>query len=448
MQDPFEPTGRESDKVFQYAGGDLAPAKTVKQLPLDVREPAKNVHILPRITNNLLSTSKFVDANYAWVFDNDEVSVYDKNNTEIKTTRAAVLKGWRSPGDKLWRIPLVKVGATVQEGVSDTVAVAQSPQGILRNAPPKLTNELYNVYELQTKPELIRYLHVAVGFPTKTTWLATIRNYHYASWPALNVADAAKYFPEAEEVWKGHGRKIRAGLCSTMKKERNEQPALEDHKHLDLGDNKILFATIFDLKDEMDQKLYSDQMGRFLIMSYKGNQYIMVLYDMDISGAIMVEPMKNHSSGEMVRAYNAAMKRLHDAGIKPTMRILDNKCSDEFKDTIKSYDMKYQLVPPHDHRRNTAEKAVQIFKDHFIAVLCGTDENFPMKLWYQLLPHAEVQLHMLQKSRTTPKISVFSHLYGQHNFDATPFGILGSKIELHITAKQQKTWDTRTKTGY
>ena len=95
MQDPFQPTGQTSDKIFQYAGGNLAAATTIKQLPLNVRTPAKEVHIVPGINNNLISTSKFVDANYAWVFDNDEVAVYDKNNTEIKTTWAAVFKGWR-----------------------------------------------------------------------------------------------------------------------------------------------------------------------------------------------------------------------------------------------------------------------------------------------------------------------------------------------------------------
>ena len=175
MEDPFEHTGRDSDKVFQYAGGNLAPATKVNQLALDVRDPAKEVHIVPGVKNNLLSTSKFVDANYAWVFDNDEVSVYDKNNTEIKTTRAAVLKGWRSPSEKLWRIPLVKVGASVTEGATDTIAVTMLPQEILRKSPPTIPDKLYNVYELCTKPELVRYLHAAAGFPTKATWLAAIK---------------------------------------------------------------------------------------------------------------------------------------------------------------------------------------------------------------------------------------------------------------------------------
>ena len=66
--------------------------------------------------------------------------------------------------------------------------------------------------------------------------------------------------------------------------------------------------------------------------------------------------------------------------------------------------MTYQLVPPHDHRRNAAEKAIQMFKDHFIAVLYGTDEMFPIRLWCALLPHAVVQLNMLRASAVNPNI--------------------------------------------
>jgi hypothetical protein len=42
--------------------------------------------------------------------------------------------------------------------------------------------------------------------------------------------------------------------------------------------------------------------------------------------------------------------------------------------------MKYQLVPPHDHRWNIAETAIKVFKAHFISVLCGCDKSFPLHL--------------------------------------------------------------------
>lgn len=123
------------------------------------------------------------------------------------------------------------------------------------------------------------------------------------------------------------------------------------------------------------------------------------------------------------------MKRLHDAWVQTTLYILDNECSGEIKDVIKEHKMKHQLVPPNDHQHNAAEKAVQIFKDHFIAVLCGMDSNFPMQLWCQPLPHTEVQLNMLRKLRSIAQILAFAHLNSQHNYDVAFLASLELKLK-------------------
>ena len=162
----------------------------------------------------------------------------------------------------------------------------------------------------------------------------------------------------------------------------------------------------------------------------RGNQYIMVLTESD-SDVILVEPMKNRTSGEMIRAYQALIDRLHAANIVPKHHILDNECSDEFKTTIKSNDMTYQLVLPHDHPRNRAEKAIQIFKDHFVAILCG-DKEFPLTLWGLLLPQAEAMLNMLRPSPMTPTVSAYAYAWGQHNYNANPFAPLSCKVEAHL----------------
>ena len=49
--------------------------------------------MVPGFKENLLSTNKFVDPGYTRLFDQDEVRIYDMSNTEITTSRAAVLKG-------------------------------------------------------------------------------------------------------------------------------------------------------------------------------------------------------------------------------------------------------------------------------------------------------------------------------------------------------------------
>jgi len=64
--------------------------------------------------------------------------------------------------------------------------------------------------------------------------------------------------------------------------------------------------------------------------------------------------------------------------------MLDNECSHDFKGAIRSQ-MTYQLATAHDHRRNIAEKVIQTFKHHFIAISCGKDKTFPMYLWYRPL---------------------------------------------------------------
>jgi hypothetical protein len=106
----------------------------------------------------------------------------------------------------------------------------------------------------------------------------------------------------------------------------------------------------------------------------------MVLIKMD-SNAILVAAMKNRSTGEMICAYQELVDCLHSAGIQPKLHLLDNKCSTEFKERIKSNDMEYLLAPPHDHRRNIAETAIKVFKAHFISILCRCDTSFPLHLW-------------------------------------------------------------------
>ena len=158
--------------------------------------------------------------------------------------------------------------------------------------------------------------------------------------------------------------------------------------------------------------------------------------------------MRNRTAPQMVCAYQKMSDRLANGGIKPTLHILDNECSHEYKVAIEGNDMKYQLVPPHDHRRNVAEKAIQTFKDHLLSVLCGADNDFPLRLWCQILPQAEHQLNMLRKSGTRPTMSAFEHLHGKHNYDAQPFAILGCAVEMHVMPSNRRTWDYHTKSGY
>ena len=44
-------------------------------------------------------------------------------------------------------------------------------------------------------------------------------------------------------------------------------------------------------------------------------------------------------------------------------------------------DIKYHLVIPSNHRASNAERAIQMFKNHFIAELFSVDKDFHLQLW-------------------------------------------------------------------
>ncbi len=201
------------------------------------------------------------------------------------------------------------------------------------------------------------------------------------------------------------------------------------------------------MKDEATQKIWTDQPGRFPKKSSKGSQYIMVLTESE-SNTILVEAMKNRTSGEMIRAYQVLVDRLCSVVIAPKQHILDNECSNNFKEAIKTNNMTYQLVPPHDHQWNKAEKAIQTFKDHFVAILCGADTLFLLYLWDLLLHQAKHTLNMLQPSRMTPTASAYAYLWGQHDYNANPFAPLGCKVESHLVPGICKTWAPHPASGY
>jgi hypothetical protein len=57
---------------------------------------------------------------------------------------------------------------------------------------------------------------------------------------------------------------------------------------------------------------------------------------------------------------------------------MDNEALAAVKEKLKGYNIEYQLVPPHIHQRNAAERAIRTFKNHFIAGMCSAPEDFPI----------------------------------------------------------------------
>ena len=132
----------------------------------------------------------------------------------------------------------------------------------------------------------------------------------------------------------------------------------------------VVFATLLSHLDL--KKSYSDQTGKFPVQSSRGYQYVMILYDHD-SNAILSHPLKTRQASEITTAWTTLYERLQSNGYAPSLHIIDNECSDELKKAFQKNHVAFQRVPPHSHRRNAAERAIQAWKNHFCSGLATSD---------------------------------------------------------------------------
>ena len=117
------------------------------------------------------------------------------------------------------------------------------------------------------------------------------------------------------------------------------------------------------------------------------------------------------------------------------------------KELIRSEYM-LELVPPHCHRRNIAEAAIENFKNHFIFILAGTGPNFPLKLWDKLLPQTELTLNLLRQSNAAPTTSAQAHVFGNFDFNRMPLAPMRCAVQIHEEYSPRRTWAPHSADGY
>jgi hypothetical protein len=173
----------------------------------------------------------------------------------------------------------------------------------------------------------------------------------------------------------------------------------------------------------------------------------MVCYVYDCN-YVKVVPMKLRSASEWIKAYDSLHQELTVKGFKPKLQTLDNEASAALKNFFTINAIAYQLVLPHCHRHNAAERAIRNFKEHFMAGLSSVDPSFPLHLWDRLLPQAEIILNLLRTSRLHPQLSATAHFHGLVDYNKTAFAPPGCKIIAHEKPGKRRTWAPHGQHGY
>jgi hypothetical protein len=313
-------------------GTTIQSSHTCSLLLTDLPPQSRQAHILPGLVHNsLISVGQLCDNGCSVTFTQDQVMV----------SKSDVMCGSRDPKSRLWRVDLKQIFETNQ---------------VQCNHAHDNSNQKY----------LINYLHAACFSPVKSTWITAIQNGNFTSWPGLTEHAVENHLSKSTSTTKGHLNQQRQNARATKIK---EPKAIVTEPDLDHGINTqfIYAATIY------AGQIYTDQTGRFPVVSSKGNKYIMILHEYD-SNAILAQPIKSRTAPELLTAFQAMEQVLVARGLKPKLMKLDNEASKLLKTYLHQQDITFQLVPPYSHRRNSAERAIRSFKDHLIAGLCSTDK--------------------------------------------------------------------------
>jgi hypothetical protein len=149
--------------------------------------------------------------------------------------------------------------------------------------------------------------------------------------------------------------------------------------------------------------VYHNLTGSFPFMSYDGSICFFILYHYE-SNALLGTPIAGLDNISIFEAYKKQFENLAEKGFKPKLNVMDNQAMKHIKKILNKNECKLQLLEPHNHRVNAAERAIQTFKDAFIAALATTDSDFPLQLWDRLMPQVQDTLSMMCTSRINPAI--------------------------------------------
>jgi hypothetical protein len=123
--------------------------------------------------------------------------------------------------------------------------------------------------------------------------------------------------------------------------------------------------------------VYNNFTGLFLFMSLDGSVCFFALYHYK-SNCILADPIKALDDTTICEAYKKQFDELTKKGFKHKLNVMDNQATKYIKQFLDKNKCKLQLVKPHNHHVNAAERAIQTFKDALIAALATTDSNFPI----------------------------------------------------------------------
>ncbi len=112
--------------------------------------------------------------------------------------------------------------------------------------------------------------------------------------------------------------------------------------------------------------MYQDLTGSFPFVLLEGSVCFFVLYHSK-SNSIIADPITGVDNKAIFEAYKKQFDKLTKQGFHIKLNVMDNQATKYSKQFLDKNNCKLQLVVPHNHCVNAAERVIKTFKDAFIA---------------------------------------------------------------------------------
>jgi hypothetical protein len=182
-------------------------------------------------------------------------------------------------------------------------------------------------------------------------------------------------------------------------------------------------------------------------MSLDGSVCFFVLYHYKLN-CILLAPILGLDDVSIFNAYKMQFEELAAKGFTPKLNMMNNQATKHIKKNLTEHECKLQLIELHNHQINAAERAIQTFKDAFIAALDTTDSEFLLQLWDRLTPQVRDTLNLMRAFRINLAISAYKALNGPYDWNRYPLAPLGCKAIVYEDGDTRGLWASRGIDGW
>eukprot|EP01038_Epipyxis_sp_PR26KG_P005245 gene5245-7290_t len=212
--------------------------------------------------------------------------------------------------------------------------------------------------------DFVQFVHGCFFSPSISTFTKAINNKWLSNFPRINANMVRQNPPHTISTSLGHLNQTRQGILSTKTKIKPliVQPSTDSAITLTkieqipivLNSNSSISQTEVSIKLlPISGTNFSDATGRFPTQSKHGSNYIFCSV---YNNYIHVEPMHGRRASDYVKVFEKTYTFLKKHGITPALQMLDNETSNMLQNYLEQEKIRYQFLPPDDHRANRAER--------------------------------------------------------------------------------------------